>query len=105
MAASVGSADREDGLEVGGTDGDASAVTVPVKGPSERREISGKRRLPRRVQCRERSKGWSVPASEEGNERLRRREPEGAGALDRPHVVGGAIEDVDEMRLSAPQKW
>src|SRR3954469_19355064 len=84
----LGSADRENGLEVGGTDGDAPAVAVPVEGVSERSEVAGQRRLADRVQCIEGLQRRPVPAPEERDELLCRGESERAGALDRSDVLG-----------------
>src|SRR3954451_21019564 len=105
MAVSVGSADRENGLEVGGTDADDPAVAVPVEGVRERSEVGAKRHLPGRVQCVEGLKRRPVPAPEERHELLCRGEPERAGALDRTNVVDSTGEDADEMRFGAPQQW
>src|SRR4051794_11844483 len=97
-------ADRENGLEVGGTDGDASAVPVSVKGVSQVSEVDGQSRLAGRVQRVEGLQGGPVPAAEERDEFVCRGEAERARALHRPYVFGSAGEDVVEMRLSAPRQ-
>lgn len=96
------SAQPEDGLQVGGRDADAPAVSVVVPLPGELGQVGLQRVAALRLQRGERADRRPVPAPEEVHEVLGRRVPEHLDLLARVDVGNGVPEKLDHVLLGAP---